>query len=98
MVVAAAVDAMEVADSVEVVVEDVVVVSQLCSLKSPVPSADGTNKADGRRFHLFQLCTSRWEQTLVEIQPLSSDSNGHHVAMNSNIDSHTPSDIAVLSG
>lgn len=51
------------ADSVVAVAADVV--SQICSLDLPVPSADGTNKDAGRRFYLFQLCTSRWQQTLV---------------------------------
>jgi hypothetical protein len=54
---------VEVDSVVAVVAADVV--SQICSLNSPVPSADGTNKDAGRRVYLFQLCTSRWEQTLV---------------------------------
>jgi hypothetical protein len=51
-VAAEAVADMEGVDSAEDVAADEVVVSSF-DLFSPVPSADGTNKAVGRRFHLF---------------------------------------------
>jgi len=58
-------DMEEVVDTEEAVVAVVdEVSSNICP--SPVPSADGTNKVVGRRFHLFQFCSSRWRTALVK--------------------------------
>jgi hypothetical protein len=53
VVVVAAADVMEEVDIVEAAVAVVVEVSSICPPFAPVPSADGTNKDVGRRFHLF---------------------------------------------
>ena len=60
--------AMEEEEDIVVDVEVAEVVAVVVSSESfppPVPSADGTNKVVGRRFYLFQCCSSRRQSALV---------------------------------
>jgi hypothetical protein len=50
---AAAVAAVVMEEDVADMVVAEAVVSHICTLSPPVPSADGTNKDAGRRLHLF---------------------------------------------